>query len=898
MTASPTNTPAAAVPPPSSAIDRLNLALADRYRIERELGAGGMATVYLAQDLKHDRKVAIKVLHPDLGAALGGERFLSEIKTTARLQHPHILPLLDSGAADGLLYYVMPYVAGETLRARLARERQLPLDDAVRIARETADALGYAHGLGIIHRDIKPENILLQGGHALVADFGIALAVQQAGGQRMTQTGLSLGTPQYMSPEQAMGEKTIDARSDVYALGAVTYEMLVGEPPFTGPTVQAIVARILSEDPRPLGIQRRSIPQPVDAAVSRALEKLPADRFASAAEFAAALDARDGAARTSAFRAGSRPSRAPLFALGALTVASTAAAIWAWTWPTTPPEVVRYRIVLDSVPAVKQWTGEVAISPDGAVIVRSGGPGGTLLVRRRDELAFSPLGGTEGAVGPFFSPDGKRVGFYADGALRAVPIAGGPLEVIADSLPTPETVSWGSDGYLYRSVLKNGAFVIARSEPHAGARLEDITTADTSGGELTHTHQQLLPDGKTLIFQIAYRDGKRMIGVTEVGTGRHTTLMPGARARYVSGYLVYTTTDGKLWAVAFDSKRHTTSGTAVQIADRIPNTQVGPVDFAVSANGTLVYSVEDASTRRELTWVTRSGKREPFDSTWKGEFSSPVLSPDGSRVAVALRNGGQSEIWVRSVSGGVPTKLTVEHRNNVEPAWTSDGRFVSYLAGSGSATTGDVWRQLADGGGRAERVLQSQRPLAEQLWTPASNTLLVRTTTPTTGSGDILAIRPSIDSVPVPLVASPRAEYSPVVSPNGKWLAYVSDATGRFEVYVTPFGTPGAATWAVSTSGGVTPRWSHSGNEIFYLDLRSNMVAASITTTPSFVVQSTRLLFDAADFIQTAASRRNYDVAADDQRFLMVQRADGAKRGQVVVVEHWLDEIRRKERQP
>src|SRR5436190_12577825 len=230
-------------------VSTLTQQLAGHYRVERELGAGGMATVFLAHDLKHARDVAIKVLHPDLGAALGGDRFLSEIRTTAQLQHPHILPLLDSGDADGLLYYVMPYVTGETLRARLEREQQLPIADVVRIAREVADALSAAHELHIIHRDIKPENILLQGGHAVVADFGIALAVQQAGGSRMTQTGLSLGTPQYMSPEQAMGERTIDARSDIYALGAVLYEMLTGDPPFTGSTVQAIVAKVLTEKP-------------------------------------------------------------------------------------------------------------------------------------------------------------------------------------------------------------------------------------------------------------------------------------------------------------------------------------------------------------------------------------------------------------------------------------------------------------------------------------------------------------------------------------------------------------------------------------------------------------------------------------------------------------------------
>ncbi|MFO0074447.1 MAG: serine/threonine-protein kinase, partial [Gemmatimonas sp.] len=270
-------------------VARLATALATHYRVERDLGAGGMATVYLAHDLKHERDVAIKVLHPDLGAALGAERFLSEIRTTARLQHPHILPLLDSGAADGLLFYVMPYVRGETLRARLEREKQLPIADAVRIAREVAGALDHAHKQGVIHRDIKPENILLQDGAAVVADFGIALAVQQAGGQRMTQTGLSLGTPQYMSPEQAMGERTIDARSDIYALGAVTYEMLTGDPPFTGASVQAIVARVLTERPGAIRAVRDTVPVGVEAAVLTALAKLPADRFASASAFAEAL---------------------------------------------------------------------------------------------------------------------------------------------------------------------------------------------------------------------------------------------------------------------------------------------------------------------------------------------------------------------------------------------------------------------------------------------------------------------------------------------------------------------------------------------------------------------------------------------------------------------------------
>jgi eukaryotic-like serine/threonine-protein kinase len=290
-------------------MSRLAAALADRYRIERELGAGGMATVYLAHDLKHDRKVAVKVLKPELAAVLGAERFLSEIKVTANLQHPNLLPLFDSGEAvvsrrsqvvgdepgtydlrpETFLYYVMPYVQGETLRARLERERQLSVDETVRLVTLLAGALEYAHAHGVIHRDLKPENILLQSGQPVIADFGIALAVAQAGGSRVTETGLSLGTPHYMSPEQAAGQRDLDARSDQYALAAVTYEMLSGEPPHTGPTAQVVIARLMTEQVRSLRATRPGMPAEVDRAVGRALAKTPADRFNSVAAFAAAL---------------------------------------------------------------------------------------------------------------------------------------------------------------------------------------------------------------------------------------------------------------------------------------------------------------------------------------------------------------------------------------------------------------------------------------------------------------------------------------------------------------------------------------------------------------------------------------------------------------------------------
>ena len=271
---------------------RLSAAIEGRYRIERELGAGGMATVYLAQDLKHDRKVALKVLKPELAAVLGAERFVAEIKTTAALQHPHILPLFDSGSTDGFLYYVMPYIDGETLREKLDRETQLGVDEAVRIAREVADALDYAHRHGVIHRDIKPENILLHDGRPIVADFGIALAVSAAAGGRLTETGLSLGTPHYMSPEQATAARDITGRSDIYSLASVLFEMLTGDPPHVGSSAQQIVMKIIADTPRPVNELRKSVPPHVAAALARALEKVPADRFATAADFSAALEGR------------------------------------------------------------------------------------------------------------------------------------------------------------------------------------------------------------------------------------------------------------------------------------------------------------------------------------------------------------------------------------------------------------------------------------------------------------------------------------------------------------------------------------------------------------------------------------------------------------------------------
>ena len=384
----------------SDVVQRLNTALEGRYRIERELGAGGMATVYLAEDLKHDRKVALKVLKPELAAVLGADRFVVEIKTTAGLQHPHILPLFDSGIADGFLFYVMPYIEGETLRDKLDRETQLGVEEAVRIAREVADALDYAHRHGIIHRDIKPENILLHDGRPMVADFGIALAVSAAAGGRMTETGTSLGTPHYMSPEQATADKEITARSDLYSLASVLYEMLAGEPPHMANSAQQVIMKIITEPVKPVTDLRKSVPPNVAAALAKALEKLPADRFEGAKAFADALAnpayRLDGGADTVSVGAmgGRRGVSLPVF----LATAAVLVAVAAWGWmrvaPAASHDVVRFVSMIPAESSDPYSAPRFAFSPDGRTLLYRAADDAdqpTAYIRRLDELQTTPL---------------------------------------------------------------------------------------------------------------------------------------------------------------------------------------------------------------------------------------------------------------------------------------------------------------------------------------------------------------------------------------------------------------------------------------------------------------------------------------------------------------------------
>jgi len=892
----------------NSVPNRLAAALADRYRIDRELGAGGMATVYLAHDLRHERDVAIKVLHPDLGAALGGDRFLAEIRTTARLQHPHILPLLDSGEADGLLFYVMPLVTGETLRARLEREQQLPVTDAVQIAREVADALGHAHALGVVHRDIKPENILLQGGHALVADFGIALAVQTAGGQRMTQTGLSLGTPQYMSPEQAMGDRMVDARSDIYALGAVTYEMLAGEAPFTGPSVQAIVARLLTESPRALGAQRKSVPENVEAAVMQALEKLPADRFASAAEFAAALTGVGATRAMTRATVAAGPLGLPPRATSAIVVGSIAVTVGALAFalssrtPDTPSRVVRYELTSRDVQQLVSPGGtRFAWSPDGEEYVYTGTGGATTLLwsRQLDALEPKQIRGSENATSPTFSPDGRQIAFItvAPFSLRVVPRSGGQSrEIVGDRIAAGGGVTWSEDGFLYYDAGPG----LARVKPD-GTDFDMVMPLDSATQETGLAWPRVLPNGRGVLMRVR-RASQPMTDWTIVALDlknrSRKTLVEGVFALYSpkSEHLLWVTADGTLMGQSFDLDRLELRGEAVRLVDGLALGGFGAVDLALSATGDLLYTPGSSSTTTGLlSWVDRRGASTVADSTiLDGLVRSMSLSPDGSTVALRMERPtdvvGLARIWVTSMNGGPLQLVTTESKTTRSPVWSADGRSLFYVSEEGTT----IYRRRADGSGSAETVANVPRGIVGMTAHPSGGSIVLVGEDSGDRRRELLDLQLSGDRALTSLGIPGGVNVEPpALSPDGRWLAYVSPLSGRDEVYVSPYPDVGSGRVQISGDGGGAPRWNARGGEMFYVNDAGAVVAVRFTTANGFQVVGTTPLFSPQS--RTGEGRMLYNPSPDGQRFLMIDIAGdrgGAGVSRPVVVQNFTQELK------
>jgi Tol biopolymer transport system component len=899
--------------PASGTAARLAAALTDRYRIERELGAGGMATVYLAQDCRHDRQVAVKVLRPELAAVIGAERFLSEIKVTANLQHPHILPLFDSGEADGFLFYVMPLMEGETVRDRISREKQLPIADAVRITTEVAGALDYAHRKGIVHRDIKPENILLHDGSALVADFGIALAASKAGETRMTQTGMSLGTPHYMSPEQAMGEREITARSDVYALGCVLYEMLTGEPPFTGSTAQAIVARVVTESPRPMLPQRHTIPPYVEAAVLTALEKLPADRFATAAEFAEALSSSTFTRPMTAFVPAASPAfhrwRRVALATGTLAAVAVAAALWGWLRSEPPRPVSRYGLAFADGQAP---LGRIAITPDGSRLVYNGpgdsGQGRQLWVKQRDRYEATPLPGTTNPGPPYVSPDGEWIAFVQKFQLKKMPITGGAITTLADSMAPWPGVAWLEDGTIV--YVQRGTWNLMRV-PETGGPSTLLRAPEAQGRVLLFP--AALPHGRGVLFTSCSDNCLASdLWVLDLESGDARVLLPGERqgAYLRSGHVAYVARDGQVFAAPFDLKALEFRSTPVPVLGGVAMAAGGfAQNVTVSSSGTLVMEVGNASAggsgeRHTLVWVDRKGTQRPVDSAWTFRLTQNAgnvgwsLSPDGKRLAIGLNTDAGDDVWIKELPAGPLSRMTFDSTDDSRPRWTPDGRSVMY-----SVRRAESRRQRADGTGDTEVILRftDAGSIDEVLTSPDGRWLVYRRGGAVGGSGgrNIFGIRPGVDSAPVPLVAKPGVDESaPALSPDGKWLAYVSNETGRDEIYVRPFPATDSGKWQVSTNGGLAPVWAHSGRELFFVDAERNMVVAPVQGGASLQLGARRILFNLGDDLYLTGSEHYtpFDLMPDDQRFLMarvVRRAADRERT-FVLVENWFEELRAK----
>ena len=880
--------------------DRLTAALADRYTIERELGAGGMATVYLAQDLKHDRRVAVKVLRPELAAVIGAERFLAEIKTTANLQHPHILPLFDSGAVDGTVFYVMPFVEGESLRDRIAREKQLPIDDALRIAREVADALEYAHQHGVIHRDIKPENILLHGGHALVADFGIALAASKTGGTRMTETGMSLGTPHYMSPEQAMGARELDARTDIYALGCVTYEMLTGEPPFSGPTAQAIVAKVMTEKPAGITVRRDRVPAHVEDAVLTALEKLPADRFATAAQFAAALaghgptiTTRATTALTARSLGGATWRRRFQLASG---VALLAIGFGAWGWVRARAAAARpvERHYLSLGDSVQLQTGlaagpSLALSPDGSRLAFVGDSLFRIWIKRRDELNPVLLQGTDHASSPVFSPDGRWLAYVADGHLKKVRVEGGASVILADSAANGFGATWLDDGTL---IYPNASILGLRRVSESGGAVT-VALADTVFRGLAPMMPTPLPHARGVLFQVCASGCVTMgLYVLDLKTGRQKLLFNNVGMGWYlpSGQLLYVRRDGVALVAPFDLSKLEVRGAAVPVLEGVAQNGV-LTQLAWSPSGTLVYGIGGAGGDIvTMQHRDRSGTEAPFDPSWSGQFNSFAISPDERRAAVGVSTVGAGlDIWIKQLDRGPFSRLTFSGRDR-RPAWSPDGREVAFVRDSASG--GDVYARAVDGGGSDRRLAHLDRAIQEVSWSRDGRWLLVRTETGASGNGDILALSTTGDSAQVRVAASAFSELQPALSPDGRWVAYVSNEAGTNEVYVRPFPNSDAGHWQVSNGGGGSPVWSADGKELFFLNGADRLIAAQLGSGPTFSVTELKPLFDATRF-SYIGFHQAFEVTKDG-RFIFLGPVGSvtARTTRLVQVDNWFADIK------
>ena len=872
------------------------------YEIVAPLGAGGMGEVYKARDTRLDRTVAIKILPAHLASdPQFRERFDREAHAIAALNHPHICTLHDVGEAvvnhpssvgspETVQFLVMELIEGETLATRL-QKGALPIDQALRCAIEIADALDKAHRAGIVHRDLKPGNIMLTKSGVKLLDFGLARAFAPQGAASgsglsmaqltqsptaispLTSQGALVGTFLYMSPEQLEGRET-DARSDLWALGCVLYEMATGRHAFEGKSQASLIGAIMNTEPAPISALAPLAPPALDGLVRACLAKDPEERAQTAHDVKLQLTwmangASQSSMSTPVIRRRSR--REPL-AWTIATVSLLAAGFFAWRGAAQGPDArpqLRFTI---PVPKGVTSIDLPRISPDGRTLAFAAqdSTGRTMIwLRPLNALTANPLPGTENSVRPFWSPDSRTIGFVADGKLKKIPVAGGGPEVVC-AAPTGADGSWSTQDV----ILFDGAATdpVKRVNANGG----EAATA-VSGDSVTGVGwPAFLPDGRHFVFSRLLANGSKLM-VGTLGTGRSKALgIDGSRAEISpDGYVLFAR-NRTLLGQRFDMRALAVHGDPFPVAEDLPVTGSGQANFSVSRNGVLVYRATGATANR-LVWLDRSG-HEGAQLAAPADYRAPALSPDGSRIAIRRADAGNLDVWMIDPARGTTTRFTFDPGSDGNPTWSADGAQVAW--GSDRGGTNGMYAKSSSGLGAEQTLARGPNPLTPLDWSRDGKWLLYQVEDPKTGS-DIYALSTAAPHTSQPVLQTPFAEQHAKFSPNGRWIAYQSDESGRMEVYVATFQGP-AGKWQISTRGGGDPCWSRDGRELFYLAADQHLMAVPVGGGDSFSPGTPHALFAVAT---EQSSRRNvYDVSADGSRFLFLLPANETSTPITVVV--------------
>ena len=893
------------------------------YEIVAAAGAGGMGEVYRARDTRLDRTVAIKVLPSHLAAASElRERFEREARAVAALNHPYICTLHDVGQQDGIDFLVMEFLEGETLAERL-KKGAVPIGQALQYAIQIADALDKAHRAGIVHRDLKPGNILLtrSGGPsgasvAKLLDFGLAKvgvsgpgsAVGAAGAAALasaiarvsmmpteatplTMEGAILGTLQYMAPEQLEG-RDADARTDIFAFGAVLYEMVTGRRAFTGKSQVSLMAAIIDQDPAPISAIQPVSPPLLDHLVKTCLAKDPDARWQHAGDLLIQLKLiAEQAGRAEATPATASPttrqSRVAWAAVAALLVATVAlAALLVFGRNVPEPAKISFQVETPSTPSPLQ----IAISPDGtrvAAAVAEGGPV-VLWVRALENLAGQTLPRTENASFPFWSPDGRAIAFFADGKLKKVDLLGAPPQVLCDA-PYGGGGTWNSYGVIVFAPTQAGALSQVSA---AGGIPVQLTELDASQGETAHRHPFFLPDGDYFLYTaVSSKQDQSAVYVGSLSSNERKKLVGSTlKAAFAPDHLLFMRDNNTLMAQRFDT------GRLELIGDPFPalaeDVGINPANsaaaFTASANGILAYR-SGGLNERVMAWYDAAGKQLATVGM-PSAFRNPVISPDTQRVAVFRQDGGAGDIWLFDLTRGASSRFTFDAGVDTAPVWSPDGARIVFSSNRGGNF--DLYVKSSGGAGQEELLLKSGESKIPDDWSHDGRFILYRVQDPKTGS-DMWVLPLEGDRKPQALLQMPFEELQGRFSPDGRWFAYTSNETGRHEVYVQGFPQSGGK-WQISASGGVQPRWRCDGRELFFHSESNDAMAVDISNTPAgeFKAGVPRRLF-AAPLISRLVDRNAWDVTLDGQRFLINSNVSQAAQaaGQVTpmtVVVNWL----------